>query len=76
MYNQGLIKYNYEQYYHFISIGPQGNGSSVIFEFEVSSSRRKRNVNNLADQLETLMSPLYLKYQESMNFNNNYFSVN
>ena len=48
MHNQGLIKYNCEQYYHFISIGPQGNGSSVIFEFEVSSSRRERIVNNLA----------------------------
>ena len=69
MYNQGLIKYNCEKYCHFISIGPQGPGSSVIFEFEVSSSRRKRNVNDLADQLETLVSPLYLKHQETMNFN-------
>ena len=103
MYNQGLIKYNYEQYYHFISIGPQGPGSSVIFEFEVYYyepnlakrnvnyptdqletisnkflimqldniiSRRKRNENDLADQLETLVSLIYLKYLKFMNFNN------
>ena len=65
MYNQGLIKYNCEGYYHFISIGPQGPGSSVIFEFEfeVFIFRRKRNVNDLTDLFETLVSPIYLRHE-------------